>query len=159
MQRVRIGVSQCICMHINVGCVLAVLLTQTGHEKGTLDCCLPTAVATRPAATCFTASLKTPNESRGQRNILVRHSQSKSVSQISCDGPAFWSVTGYCMFFSCCCYFCNRKRLAQPKLQQTCFLIHLTSYLCREHGRYICPHDFCKIRARVTTKWKITVLL
>ena len=37
------GVSdECICMHINVGCVSAELLTQTGHEKkeGTLDCCL-----------------------------------------------------------------------------------------------------------------------
>lgn len=52
------GVSEheCICMHINVGCVSAEFLTQTGHEKGTLDCCLSTAVATRPAATRLTAN-------------------------------------------------------------------------------------------------------
>lgn len=42
-------------MCTDVGGVSAEFLTQTGHEKRTLDCCLFTAAATRPAATRLAA--------------------------------------------------------------------------------------------------------
>lgn len=69
------GVSEheCICMHVNVGCVLAEFLTQTGHEKGTLDCCLSTAEPAWPAATQLTVNQK--------------HSTNPGVKEI------FWCVT------------------------------------------------------------------
>lgn len=51
-------------MHITVGCVLAELLAQTGYENGTLDCCVPTAAATRPAAARLTVNLKTLHKPR-----------------------------------------------------------------------------------------------
>lgn len=46
-------------MHINVSCVLAELLAQTGYENGTPDCRVPAAAAARPAAARSTANLKT----------------------------------------------------------------------------------------------------
>lgn len=54
-----VSVQECICMHINVGCVLVELLAQTGYENGPPDCSVPAAAAARPAAARVTANLKT----------------------------------------------------------------------------------------------------
>lgn len=59
-----VSVHECICMHINVGCVLAELLAQAGYENGPVDCCVGTAAATRPAAAQLTVNLKTLHKPR-----------------------------------------------------------------------------------------------
>ena len=56
-------------VYLYVGCVSAELLTQTGHEKGTLDCCLCTAAATRPAATRL-AAIKNTLHKPGVKEIF-----------------------------------------------------------------------------------------
>lgn len=59
-----VSVHEWICMHINVGCALAELLAQTGYENGTVDGCVPTAAATRPAAARLPVNLKTLHKAR-----------------------------------------------------------------------------------------------
>lgn len=60
----------CLCTSVNAraqffGGVSAEFLTQTGHEKrGTLDCCLFTTAATRPAATQLAAIKNIPHKPR-----------------------------------------------------------------------------------------------
>lgn len=83
-------------MHITVGCVLAELLAQTGYENGTLDCCVPTAAATRPAAARLTVNLKTLHKPR-VKEISERVAHNLNVFLtffiFFCAGPALGNLS------------------------------------------------------------------
>lgn len=85
-------------MHINVGCVLAELLAQTGYENGPLDCCVPTAAATRPAAARLTVNLKTLHKARVKEiSEPVAHSLNALLTLFGfCAGPALRNLSNGC---------------------------------------------------------------
>lgn len=90
------GVSerQCICTHINVGCALAELLTQTGHESGTPDCCLlhrsGHSACSRTLNCEFERKKKkttTPQSGSERKFLKCLTCNLKTFPQILCKGP------------------------------------------------------------------------
>lgn len=97
-------------MHINVGCVLAELLAQTGYENGPLDCCVPTAAATRPAAAWLTVNLKTLHKARVKEiSERVAHSLNAFLTFffVLAQPSEIYTMAAHASFFKCpplCCF-------------------------------------------------------